>query len=278
MRTRTLIPIVVSSAVLTLAAAWGQGPAVDLEFELDPIVITAPRMKIPKTLIIAPQINAQLLRLLQQRSEARPDEDAARMPSVEGLRRLTTLTGYKLIARYTELGFLLTEGLAGVTDYQLANAVEGIAARGGNPQTRASAMVALAYTKDARYLTLFQQGMSDSNITVRLGALESLMLLDNPAALFNIMDAARNDPWTPLRVIAAAGAWRKEDLSAREILLSLMRHEDWLARALAVRYLGEQGGRDEYDKLLSQLNSESNASVKAELCLALIRLRKYLDR
>jgi len=54
---------------------------------------------------------------------------------------LTTATGFKLKTRYTELGFLLTEGLAGVTDPQLTIELENTVRQGTNPQIRAAALV-----------------------------------------------------------------------------------------------------------------------------------------
>ncbi len=161
--------------------------------EFEPLVISAPRYKIPKGDPIDPQINAHLMRLLRERAEARPESAEAQGASIGNLRRLTTATGYKLSVRYTELGFLLTEGLAGVKDFGMQNELERIARMGLNLQTRAAAMVALAYTKDLRFMPLFQGALNDPNITVRFAAMESLLILGDQGVRFIVSNAARGD-------------------------------------------------------------------------------------
>jgi HEAT repeat protein len=245
-------------------------------FQLEPLVITAPRVQ-AQNAPIDPQINQQLLRLLQQRMDARPDQAALLDASLQNLSKLSTLTGYNLKTRYTELGFLLTEGLAGTEDYQLASELEKVVRLGQNPQTRAAAMVALAYTHDMRYLSLLQGASTDQNITVRFGALEALLILDNPATTFQVGSLARTDPSLPIQIYAAAGMWRMGDIYGREILLRLYQHPDWFVRAMATHYMGELGRGDEYRRLLIQLPSETHASVKAELTSALLRLQQYKD-
>lgn len=261
---------------LLLAAGPARGadsfiPDTPSVLQLEPLVITAPRLKLKKT-GLDPQINAHLLRLLRQRQDARPDSQAALDASVGNLAKLTTLTGYNLKTRYTELGFLLTEGLAGVKDFELASELEKTSRLGTNVQTRAAAMVALAYAKDVRYLSLFQGSLVDPNITVRFGALESLLVLADPSVQFLVGNAARGDASLPLQVYAAAGLWRLGDIYGREILLRFYQHQDWLVRAMATHYLGELGGPEEYRKLMLQLPQETHQAVKAELASALLRL------
>jgi HEAT repeat protein len=265
------------SALLLLASA--SAPAysqADLGgFELEEIVVTAPRMKIKQPLILDPQINNQLLRLLRSRQDARPDSQAVLDASVGNLNRLTTATGFKLKTRYTELGFLLTEGLAGVTDLAIASELESTARRGTNVQIRAAAMVALAYTRDPRYMSLFQDMLTDANLTVRFGALESLMILGGPSVQSLVGTAARMDSSPALQAVAAAGLWRLGDVFGRELLLRLAENQDWFVRALSIRYLGAYGGADEYRKLLQWLSNERHQAVRAELCSALLNLRKH---
>ena len=254
----------------------GNNPEPPSSFEDDTLTITAPRLKIQKE-GLDPQINATLLRLLQQRMDARPGALESGDPSLQSLSKLTTLTGYALKTRYTELGFLLTEGLAGVTDFQLAHELENVAKLGSNVQTRAAAMVALAYAHDMRYLTLFQGAQQDQNITVRFGALESLLTLDNPAVIFQVSNMARTDSSIVVQLYAAAGAWKMGDIYGREILLRHYQDNNWFVRAMATHYIGQLGGADEYRRLFSQLNFESNPQVKAELCSALVRLQRFKD-
>lgn len=257
------------------AAGRGNLPDVsDTAFQLDALVITAPRVQVGR-LPIDPQINQQLLRLLRQRMDARPDSQALLDASIGNLSKLSTLTGFNLKTRYTELGFLLTEGLAGTTDFELSSELEKVARLGQNPQTRAAALVALAYTRDLRYLSLLQSVSQDQNVTVRFGALEALLILDNPATQFQVGNMARTDISLPVQIYAAAGLWRMGDIYGREILLRYYQHPDWFVRAMAIHYLGELGGGEEYRRLLGILNQETVDAVRAEIASALLRLRRF---
>ncbi len=246
-----------------------------LLFSLEPLTITAPRVK--QGDLIDPRINAHLLRLLQQRMDARPDPLAASDSSLFNLARLSTLTGYSLKTRYTEIGFLLTEGLAGTKDYQLQSELEKAARLAKNVQTRAAALVALAYAKDMRYLTLFQGAANDPNVTVRFAALESLLVLGDPSVQLQLGNAARNDQSVAAQIYAAAGMWRKGDNFGKEILLRLLDHQDWFARAMAAYYIGEMGGGYEYRRLIQYLSRETDPSARAEIATALMKLHPKKD-
>lgn len=262
-------------AFTLLVLATGTASAQEQPIMLSPLPdleVMAPHVRAQA---IDPQINMHLLRLLQQRQDARPDSIAALDASVGNLNKITTVTGYKLKTRYTELGFLLTEGLAGATDIQLTNELERTVRQGTNVQTRAAAMVALAYSKDQRYLSLFQGALNDQNVTVRLGAIESLLILGTPSIQFLIGNAARGDLSPIVRVQAAAGMWKLGDIYGREILLRLAEDNEWFVRAMAIRELGERGGADEYRRMQLWLSRESHPSVKAELCSAMLRLAKF---
>ncbi|MFH1725603.1 MAG: HEAT repeat domain-containing protein [Elusimicrobiota bacterium] len=271
-----LIPLLPATAAGP--APRGSAPALIVDsldlLELEPLVITAPRMKIPERAVIDSQINMHLLRLLRNRADARVEAQHRLDASMASLSKLSTATGFKLKTRYTELGFLLTEGLAGVKDFALANELERVARLGTNVQTRAAAMVALAYTKDQRYLGLFQGAINDQNITVRFGALEALVVMGGPSVQFLISNTARNDASPALRAHAAVAMWRAGDIYGREILLRMYQDPDWLTRAMATTYLGELGGDDEYRRLMRQLDTEQDPIVKAALCSALLRLQQ----
>lgn len=246
------------------------------DFDENILYITGVRDKLPPVTTIDPQINMQLLRLLQQRADARLDAQASLDAALQSLAKLTTVTGYKLQTRYTELGFLLTEGLAGVKDYQMQNELEKVVRQGSNVQTRAAALVALAYTKNPQFLPLIQGALNDPNITVRFAAVESLLLLDNPSSTqFLLANAARDDRSPAIRIYAAAGLWRGGDLTGRDILWRTYQDNDFFIRAMSTRYMGELGGADDYRKLMIQLSTETDPTVKAELCSALLRLQKF---
>lgn len=249
----------------------------DMGFSLDPLTVTAPRAKVAVAAPIDPQINAQLMRLLQQRQDARPDALAASDPSIVNLGKLSTLTGYGLKTRYTELSFLLTEGLAGTTEFDLDSELQKTIRFGTNVQAQAAAMVALAYTHDQQYVPLYQNALQNQNITVRFGALESLLVMGDPSVEFQVGNTGRTDPSLAVQIYAAAGMWRMGDIFGREILLKYYQHDDWFVRAMATHYIGELGGAEEYRRLLLQLTRETHASVKAELVSALLRLEHFKD-
>ena len=246
-----------------------------LLFSLEPLTITAPRVKQEDQ--IDPRINAHLLRLLQQRMDARPDALAASDASLFNLSRLSTLTGYSLKTRYTEIGFLLTEGLGGTKDYQLQRELENAARLAKNVQTRAAALVALAYSKDMRYMNLFQGALNDPSVTVRFAALESLLILGDRSVQLQLGGSARNDRSVAVQIYAAAGMWRMGDSFGKEILLRLLDHPDWFARAMAAYYIGEMGGGYEYRRLLQYLDRETDPSTRAELATALMKLHPRKD-
>lgn len=273
--------LLAAALLLALPAFGADAPGsagnltVDLDFLFKDIEVTAPRVKIPPQRVIDPRINALLLRLLEQKSGLRPEEAGAQNTASALFAELTTLTGHMMSMRYSELGFLLTEGLAGVDDFSLQNRLETVARTGKNPQMRAAALVALGHTKNERFLPLFQEGLRDANLTVRLGALESLILSPSPSALFTLGDAAQNDPSTTVKVMAAAAYWEKGNPAGREVLLRLAENADWYARASAVSQLGRLGGADERRKLMDLLGRETDPIVRAELTLALVRLERF---
>ncbi len=248
----------------------------EMAYELEPLVVTAPRVQAQKEMI-DPRINQQLLRLLDQRMDARPDSTAQLDASIGNLNKLTTMAGYSLQTRYTELGFLLTEGLAGTSDYQLQAELEKVVRLGTNVQTQAAALVALAYTKDMRFLPLIQSKIADPNITLRFAALESLLVLGDPSVEFQIGNIARSDASMPIRLYAAAAMWKMGDIFGREILLRRYQDPDWLTRAMCDHYLGELGGGDEYRRLQQELDGESDFQVKAEILDALVKLTPKKD-
>lgn len=273
MRLAVLLLPIAAGAGEPLAANLGVDAA--LLLQLEPLTVTAPRVK--QRDMIDPRINQHLLRLLQQRMDARPDPLAASDASIGNLNKLSTLTGYSLKTRYTELGFLLTEGLAGTTDFQLQSELEKAARLAKNVQIRAASLVALAYTKDLRYLTLLQGALSDSNVTVRFAALESLLILGDPSVQLQLGGAARNDQSIPVQIYAAAGMWRMGDGFGKEILLRFLDSRDWFARAMSAYYLGELGGGYEYRRLLQYLDRETDPSTRAEMAAALVKLHPKKD-
>jgi len=264
----------VGSLALSVGAAE-PAPTLGIGF-LPALEITAPR--VVQEEMIDPIINQQLLRLLQQRMDARPDTLASADASLFNLSRLSTETGYSLKTRYTEIGFLLTEGLAGTKNYQLQLELENAARLAKNVQTRAAALVALAYTKNMRYITLFQSALNDPNTTVRFAALESLLILGDRSVQLQLGNSARNDQSLAVQIYAAAGMWRMGDSFGKEILLRFLDHPDWFARAMSAYYIGELGGGYEYRRMFQFLDRETDPSARAELATALMKLHPKKDQ
>ncbi|MFI5361301.1 MAG: HEAT repeat domain-containing protein [Elusimicrobiota bacterium] len=246
-----------------------------MAYELDPLVVTAPRVAAQVDLI-DPRINAQLMRLLRKKSE-RQDTTSQQDANVAALYQLTTQTGFNLQIRYTQLGYLLTEGLAGTNDYDIQNLLENTARQSKDAMMRAAALVTLAYTKDLRYQPLILGAMVDTNITVRFAALEALLIMDDPSLEIQVGTMARGDASLPVQIYAAAAMWKMGDIFGREILLRDYQNKDWLVRAMADHYLGEMGGSDEYLRLQRELDNEHDPGVKAELLAALVKLNPKKD-
>jgi HEAT repeat protein len=247
-----------------------------MAYELDPLVVTAPRIAAQVDLI-DPRINNQLLSLLKKKSErqsAALQQDA----SLTTLYQLTTLAGFNLQTRYTQLGYLLTEGLAGTTDYDIQNALENTARRSKDVTMRAAALVSLAYSQDMRYQPLILGAMIDPNITVRFAALEALLIMGDPSLEIQVGAMARGDSSLPVQIYAAAAMWQMGDIFGREILLRLYQNSDWLVRAMSDHYLGQLGGSDEYLRLQQQLDAEQDPGVKAEILAALVKLNPKKDQ
>jgi hypothetical protein len=258
--------------VASLASAPGASEGENVFTELDPLVITAPRAMIPATLLIDSRVNAVLTNLLTNKANARPSAEDLTDPSVAALESLSSPVGFDLKTRYTQLGFLLTEGLAGTADLLLRNQIITVAEQGTNPQVRASALVAVAYNKSAADSGTFQTAMMAKNLTVRFGAMEALQIWGQGDAVSQISTLAQMDSSLVLQVYAAAVLLRNGNDMGRDMLIRYVTDQDWLARAMAYRYLGELGVADDYDQIMFNLQNETNAFVKSEMCGALLRL------
>lgn len=224
------------------STAYSQGIA-NLYIELSPLVVTAPRMKIPETLLIDGRINNMLLNLLQTKANARPSAADLTDPSVQLLNSLVSPAGYLLKMRYTELGFLLTEGLAGTPDLVLKNKIIDVARSGTNPQVRAAAMMAISYSRDSGDHGIFQEALLDQNITVRFGAVEALLNWGEPDALTDIANTARLDSSGPLRMFCAQAMLRLGEPSGRDILMRGMDDTDWVVGPWPSDISGSSGRR-----------------------------------
>lgn len=247
-------------------------------FELEPLVVTAPRLKIPQGELADPQINYQLLKLIQQKEDLRlTDNQAAQSIAYKDLNFLETPIGVRLKKRYTELGYMLAEGLAGAKDFDLVNELRRIAREGKNPAVRSYALVALAYAKDRNDLGLFQDALRKDLSADRFAGIEALQIWGYPDAISILIGVTKLDTSHIIRAYAAQAVLRLGDLIGKDYLIQTLNDDDWIARAMAMRYLGELGTGNDYSKLLSYLGSQQKEIVQAEMCSSLLRLyaKKY---
>jgi hypothetical protein len=266
------------SILIVAVQAQAQTPGEAPILQLEPLIITAPRLKLAPNAILDPQIDQNLLRLLQTATSLRPNTQEQLDPSLTDLSNLTTLDGYNLLTRYTQLGFLLTEGLAGTKDLTIQNALQNIIQTGTNVQIQASAIEALAYTRDPQFIPLFQNALQNASATVRFGAFDALAIMaGGPNANIDsiMLTAAQGDPSLAVKLYASQLIWGMGDIFGRETLLHHYQDTDWFTRAFATHYLGEMGKADVYTLLKPQLYTETNPSVQVELCWALLRLKQY---
>ena len=253
-------------------------PRKDVLFELEPLVVKAPRLQIEQEIPVDSRIDFQLLKLLQEKPEMRvTDEMRHQSIAYNDLDFLVTPNGRRLLGRYTILGLLLTEGLAGTKDFQLMNELQRIARNERkfeekNKQVVSFAMIALAYNKDPIHLSIFQDALRSESPTDRFASLEALSIWGLPEATSILIGVTKLDSSAFIRVYAAQAAWRMGESIGRDFILSSLNDQDWVARAMAMRYFGELGSADAYEQLLAYFASQQRPIVQAEMCSALLRL------
>lgn len=252
------------------------------EGELDALVITAPRLKISPTALIDGRINAHLIRLLEKASElpkATQDPASVQATITDPIERMLSLMqtrgGYQLYARYTRLSYLLTEGLAGTSDLILRDRILRVARDHADPIVRAAALLAIAYSRNPGDRGLFQEALMSQNLTIRFGALVALQAWAGDGYVRDIANIARSDLSPFLQVYSAGIAWRLGDPSGRDIIIRNWDNPtDSIVRALAIRFLGELGNADDYQRIMFQLDREQDNWVKAEMAGALLKLHR----
>ncbi len=249
-------------------------PAAGPVLELDPLVVTAPRLKIPEGELVDPRVNYRLLKIVQGKEDLRITQDQGNLSQTyKDLNFLVTPGGIGLKTRYTVLGYLMTEGLAGTKDFQLQDQLMRIAREGTNPDVRCYALIALAYCQDRLHLGLFQNALRrDNSVADRFAAVEALQIWGYQDAVSILTGVARLDSSPIVKAYATQAVWRMGDPIGRDYLLRFLDDPNWLIRAMAMRYLGDLGTGRDYGKLLSYLGSDQPDIVQAEMCTSLLRL------
>ncbi len=243
----------------------------DNVIDVEPLVIVPPRLRIPKSLQIAADINNQLLNLIKNRLDAPLDPIQAQDPVLQDLNAMVTPAGFALKVRYSQLSYLVIEGLAGTSDLILRSELENLA-RGTNPLVRATAILALSYNRDPTSLNLIQDGLGDANAIVRFGCMEAIEVGRFKEALPSLYAIATNDPSPALKIYAMQVLARFGDPSGRQMLLTHLIDPDWPARAMTYWYLGRYGQPEDFSLMMARLSVEDNPFVKAEIALGALRL------
>lgn len=244
----------------------------DQVIEPEPLIIVPPRLRIPRSLRIAAQINTQLLRIIKDELDKPLDPVQAQDPVLQDLYGLVTPSGFALQTRYAQLSYLVIEGLAGSQDLGLRAQIEDLARTSTNPLVRATALVSLSYNRDPRDLSLIQEAFRDKNALVRMGALESVEIGRFREALPQVAEVANGDSCPALQAYGMNLLAKFGDPSGRNLLINMINNPDWPARAMGYWYLGRYGTDADYTLVVSRLPNETNPFVKAEIALAALRL------
>ena len=249
-------------------------PIPGLVFELDPLVVTAPRLRIPQGELVDPRVNFQLLKLIREKQDLRISEEQANLSAAyKDLDALVTPKGIRLKARYTVLGYLLTEGLAGTKDFELVDQLMRMVRERKNPDVSSYALIALAYGKDMSHLGLFQDALRSEVVSERFAAVEALQAWALPEAKSILIGVTKMDTSPIVRAYAAQAALRLGDLTGKDYLVRAL--DDGMAvRAMAMRYLGELGTAQEYGKVLAYLGSQQRPIVQADVLGTFAAMRK----
>ncbi len=242
-------------------------------FELDPLVVTAPRLKVQEDLVDS-RVNYKLLKIAQGKEDMRiSQEQGDKSQAYKDMNFLVTPNGIGLKVRYTVLGYLLTEGLAGTKNFELQDQLMRIAREGKNPDVRSYALIALAYCKDRMHLSYFQDALRrETSVADRFSAVEALQIWGYNDAVSILTGVAKLDPSPIVKVYATQAIWRMGEPIGRDYMLPFLDHDVWLIRAMAMRYMGELGSGQDYGKLLSYLGTDQRDIVQSEMCSALLRL------
>lgn len=244
----------------------------DQVVELEPLIIIPPQLHIPPSLQAAAQVNSRLASLIRDRTDFQLEPVEAQDPILQELNAMVTPTGFALKMRYSELTYLLIEGLAGTSDPSLSAEIRRMAAEEQNSLMRATALLAIAYNRDDADSYLFTDALNSKSATVRMGALEGIDVGRFKSALPSVSAISGSDPCPAIQIYALQIMAKFGDPSAQQILMSRIDDPDWPARAMAFWTLSRYGSSDDYGIIRARLDSEQNPFVQAEIALACLKL------
>jgi HEAT repeat protein len=244
----------------------------DQVVELEPLIIIPPQLHIPPSMRAAAQINNKLFTLIKDRKDFQLEPVEAQDPILQELNAMVTPTGFALKVRYSQLSYLLIEGLAGTTDPVLSSELRRMAAAETNALMRATALLAIAYNRNENDSYLFRDALNSKSATVRMGALEGIDIGRFRSALPSVSAVSASDASPAIQIYALQLMAKFGDSSARQILLSRINDPDWPARAMTYWTLSRYGDPVDYGIIHARLNSEENPFVQAEIALACLKL------
>lgn len=244
----------------------------DNVIELEPLIIVPPQLRIPPSLRIASQINTQLLRMIKDRLDVPLEPLQAQDPVLQDLNAMVTPSGFALKIRYSQLSYLVVEGVAGTRDPLLRAELQRLATDATNPLVKANALIALAYSRDEGDLYMIQDALSHRSPIVRMGAMEAMDVGRFRSAVPSLLSIANEDPSHALQMYALYMLSKFGNSTGHALLISRLNEQDWPARAMAYWYLGRYGEPEDYSMILARLPLEENPFVKAEIALAVLRL------
>jgi hypothetical protein len=220
------------------------------------------------------QISNALVDLVQAKDRMKIDLSQAPGTPVGDLLTLGSPMGYQLRNRYFNAGVPLSEALSRNGDSVFRERLMNLARWDSNGETRAAALVALAGAHDPVHYDVFREALLHLDPAVRFGALEALLVWDHPEKSLPLFAREADGDVEPiLRVYAAGALARLGDAAGPLRLRSALDSGSWLVRAMAARYLGEYGGAQDYDLLVSRIGRETgNDFVIAEYCIAALKL------
>lgn len=241
-------------------------------FELEPLVVTAPRRRVSGSQLVPVQIDTELVGLLEKIATEPLPEELLIDPVLVEVKKLVTPQGFGLYVRYSDITYLLTEGLAGTSNLTLVNRLETIARSSPNTSARGSAFVALGHDVTRVELHVFEQSLQDRSLQVRFGVVEGLTAQTNPMVRGILAGVAQSDPSLVVRLFAAQALGRKNDAQGVDILRRYLNDSDWVIRSLATFFLGQLGDDADFERILINLEREQENHVTAENCLAVLRM------
>jgi hypothetical protein len=239
---------------------------------LEPLIIVPPQLRIPPSLRIASQINTQLLRMIKDRLDVPLEPLQAQDPVLQDLNSMVTPSGFALKIRYSQLSYLVVEGVAGTRDPLLRAELQRLVTDATNPLVKANALIALAYSRDEGDLYLIQDALNNKSPIVRMGAMEAMDVGRFRSAIPSLLSIANEDPSHALQMFALYMLSKFGDSTGHALLISRLGDQDWPARAMAYWYLGRYGEPEDYSMILARLPLEENPFVQAEIALAVLRL------